>query len=145
MMENFFSFYSPTGRRCYTISMGILQALKPSLTSHIPFAALFLAERFVNGIWQSKLNSIANFQTTVTGQLFTASLVNSWQDAEKKTEYSPRFYHWQCQYKNKTGDLHFSASLFQAACRLWHMSSHQFKWASAIGSSITNERLNPCS
>lgn len=56
---------------------GDLASSEAILTSHIPFAALFLVERFVNGIWQSKLNSIANFQTTVTGQLFTASLVNS--------------------------------------------------------------------
>lgn len=38
------------------------EAVSPS---HTPFAGQFSVEIFVNVIWQSKLNSTANFQTTL--------------------------------------------------------------------------------
>lgn len=37
--------------------------------SHAPFAGQFSVERFVNALWQSQLNSTANFQTTPNSYL----------------------------------------------------------------------------
>lgn len=128
--------YNPTGT---------LQALKLSPTSPAPIAAWFSVESFVNVIWQSKLNSIANFQTAVTGQLFTASLVSGRLNVEKKDSVFSQVLSLAMPGQNKAGNLHFSVLLFQAACRLWHTSSHQFKWAFAIGLSIANECLKPTS
>lgn len=97
-MENFLFFLlSNRQKKMLYNTMGTLQALKLSPTSPTPIAAQFSVESFVHVMWQSKLNSTANFQTAVTGQFFTASLVNGRQNVEKKPVYSPRFYHRQCQ------------------------------------------------
>jgi len=85
-MENFLFFLlSNRQKKMLYNTMGTLQALKLSPTSPTPIAAQFSVESFVHVMWQSKLNSTANFQTAVMGQFFTASLVNGRQNVEKKT------------------------------------------------------------
>lgn len=142
-MENFFFLFPISNwkkKMLYNIH-GDLASSEAVSPSHIPFAGQLSVERFVNVIWQSKLNPTANFQTTLDSYS-----LHLWSRAdrigEKKTVYSPRFYYRQCQYENKTGNLHFSELVFQVACKLWHMWSHQFNWALAI-LSITYECLNP--